>query len=277
MTFLLASSAAVGCATCNGVAAILQKLSADKERKAKSLEVGLMWRLAHDWPYLLGTALDIVAGMLILVAVHSLPLFLVSSIIASSIAITFIIERVLTGRKAQGRLYGAVGLVLIGLITIASAASPETAKPIGSSVRWSIVLAPLFIALIGMFCSRLEGKRGTISIAILSGVAFGGSSISGRALSFSSPVWHTLTNPLLYSFVIYGTLGLLLFSIGLQRSTATKQNTLMTASQTLVPAIVGIAFFGDSVRHGLWWLAFIGVTTTLIGVITIGLSSDSFM
>ena len=37
--------AAVACAICNGSAAVLQKLSADKVKNVKSLDAGLLWRL----------------------------------------------------------------------------------------------------------------------------------------------------------------------------------------------------------------------------------------
>jgi drug/metabolite transporter (DMT)-like permease len=269
MTFIFAASAAAGCAICNGVAAVLQKMGADKEKAAATLEFSLLWRLAHDTKYAIGTILDVLAGIFVLVAVHSLPLFLVQSIVASGIVVTFVIEHYITHKRPPYRLYFAIGMVLLGLVVLSLTASPDTAKPVSSAVRWIIILAPLPLAFLGALCSRISGKIGTASLAIVSGAAFGGTSVAGRILPFTPPFLRTLENPLLYAFIAYGTLGLLLFSIGLQRASATALNTMMTASQTVVPAFVGVLCFGDAVRHGLWLLGISGVAITLIGTLII--------
>lgn len=271
MTFILATGAAAGCAICNGVAAVLQKISADRERAAATLELSLLWRLIHETPYAIGTALDVMAGIFVLIAVHSLPLFLVQSIVASGIVVTFIIEHYITHQRAPYRLYIAIGMVLAGLIVLSATAAPQTARPVSDTIRWSIVFAPFPLALIGALCSRVSGKIGTASLAVVSGIAFGGTSVAGRILLFTPPLWHIVENPLLYAFIAYGGLGLLLFSIGLQRASATALNTMMTASQTIVPALVGILCFGDAVRHGMWFLGIAGVTITLIGTIIVSI------
>ena len=69
MAFRLAVLAAAGVALANGIAAVLEKIGADKTAEAQSLKVGLLLKLLSDWPYLLGLALDGVAWILTLVAV----------------------------------------------------------------------------------------------------------------------------------------------------------------------------------------------------------------
>src|ERR1039458_1431227 len=58
MPFRLALIAAFGCSLCIGVAAVLEKVSADREARVSSLQIGLLLRLLDDWPYVLGLALD---------------------------------------------------------------------------------------------------------------------------------------------------------------------------------------------------------------------------
>jgi Zn-dependent alcohol dehydrogenase len=48
MPFGLALLAAFGCSVSTGVAAVLQKVSADQEERVSSLHIGLLWRLLDD-------------------------------------------------------------------------------------------------------------------------------------------------------------------------------------------------------------------------------------
>src|SRR6266571_1594145 len=110
MTLWIPLSAAVGCAVCNGVAAVLQKQGADKETRAVSLHVGLLFRLLKKWPYVFGVILDGLAWALTLVAVHSLPLFVVQPVIALSVVVTAIVERTVFGRRLGWKHIVYIGL-----------------------------------------------------------------------------------------------------------------------------------------------------------------------
>lgn len=269
MMFWLSLAAAFGCALCNGVAAILQKEGADTQARASSINPNLLWKLAHDWRYSLGIVLDLTAGGLILVAVHSLPLFLAQSVIACSIVITFIIEHFILRRYNIRRAYPALGLVLAGLILLALAAAPEEIRHVSTRVHWGILLAIIPIGLLGALCSRITHRISAALLAILSGIAFGGTAVAGRVLIFPDPFWHILTDPAVYAFGLYGVLGVLLFTIGLQRTSATTLTTVMVSVETIVPAFVGIVLLGDTVRQGLWPAAIGGITLTLTGAILI--------
>jgi multidrug transporter EmrE-like cation transporter len=100
-------------------------------------------------------------------------------------------------------------------------------------------------------------------------LAFGDTSVIGRIFSFSNPLWHNVYNPFIYSLLACGALGILFFSTALQRAQATVMNATMTASQIVIPAIVGISFLGDDARHGLWYLVILGCTLSLGGVLAL--------
>jgi len=57
---------------------------------------------------------------------------------------------------------------------------------------------------------------------------------------------------LVWSMLAYGLVGLLLFTIALQRSHASVVGASTTRAQSIVPIVVGIAFLGDSPRNGAW-------------------------
>ena len=125
MLFWIAITAAIGCAFCNGIAAVLQKISADKEAQATTLQASLFFKLLQDWPYLIGIALDGMAWVLTLIAVHSLPLFVVQPIVAFGVVVTALVERFAFKRKLSVQSIAAIGVTVLGLLLLATAAAPE--------------------------------------------------------------------------------------------------------------------------------------------------------
>jgi drug/metabolite transporter (DMT)-like permease len=271
--YLFPLLAAFGCSMCNGTAAVLQKISADKEKNVQSLDTGFLLRLAQDKPYIVGVLLDILGWLFTLYAVQNLPLFLVEAVIASNIIVTAFLERFIGHRVIASRSYIAIFFIVVGLVMLAIASAPEKASPISATVKWVILLNPLLIGLGAYVLVRSKRYGASIGLAVLGGLAFGGTSVIGRIFKLSHPVWHTLYSPLVFGLIASGTLGILLFSIALQRAHATVINATMTASQTLIPAIVGIAFLGDEARNGLWYLVILGTALSLGGVVALALGS----
>ena len=258
--------AALACALCNGTAAVLQKISADKEKKVNSLDARLLARLFRDKPYIIGVVLDLLGWSFTLYAVQYLPLFLVEAIIAANIVITALIERLFRHQIIRSKSYQAIVIIVVGLVLLAIASSPEKSEPISNILRWLIVLTPIPIALAGYILARSKNYRASIGLAVVGGLAFGGTSVVGRIFRLSNPVWHTIYSPLVFALIASGVLGILLFSIALQRAQATVINATMTASQTVIPAIIGAVFLGDHARAGLGYVVVLGICLALGGI-----------
>jgi drug/metabolite transporter (DMT)-like permease len=274
MLLFFALLAAVGCAGFNGVAAVLEKIGAGKEETATSSHPGLLWRLRGNAPYLAGVGLDLLAWVLTLFAVHNLPLFLVQPIIACSVLVTLLIEHYFFGRRFSNKFVYSAGAILVGLVLLASVSTPERAVSIAHGLRLWIILLPLAIAAIGSVVAAVQDKYATFILAGLSGVAFGGVSIAGRAIVFSHPYAHILTNYLVWAIVGYGLCGILFFTIALQRASASAVNATMIACETLFPIIMGLVFLGDHPTHKLWLVVIIGIVCTFSGTIFIAMHSD---
>ncbi|HUD05689.1 MAG TPA: hypothetical protein VMR18_02085 [Candidatus Saccharimonadales bacterium] len=268
-------SAAFACAACNGIAAVLQKISADKEKNVSSLDMRLLWRLFQKKPYILGVVLDLLGWLFTIFAVQHLPIFLVQAIIASNIVITILVERLFRHKVIKTKSYVAIATILAGLILLGMASSPEKIAPVVSALKWLIVLTPIPVGVAGYVLVRYKSYISTIGLAILGGLAFGGTSIVGRVFRFSQPTWHTIYSPLFFALIASGILGMLLFSIALQRAQAAIINASTTASQTLVPALIGIAFLGDRARNGMWYLVFLGTFLALGGVVFLALGNKN--
>ena len=129
MPFGLALIAAFGCSLCIGVAAVLEKVSADREARVSSLQIGLLLRLLDDWPYVLGLALDGASFLLTIVAVQNLPLFVAEPVIALNVMITALIERLLFERRLRGVAWVAIVGILAGLSLLALSGGPNGPVP----------------------------------------------------------------------------------------------------------------------------------------------------
>ena len=272
MPFGLALLAAFGCSVSTGVAAVLQKVSADREARVSSLQIGLLLRLLDDWPYLLGLALDGASFLLTVVAAQNLPLFVAEPVIAINVVITALLERLLFRRRLRGVAWVAIAGILVGLTLLALSGGPERARTAAAAMRWAVILLPLAVAAAGAVVAARNRHSATVALGVLAGVAFGGTAIAGRMLVVPHPFWQLVLSPLLWSMLAYGLVGLLLFTIALQRSHASIVGASTTAAQSIVPIVVGIAFLGDSPRNGAWAVAVAGMVLTLAGTLAIAVT-----
>lgn len=271
MTTAIAVGAAALTALCNGVTAILQKVGADEHERVTSINPRFFVRLTHSTPYLIGVALDFIGWTLTLIAVHSLPLYLVESIIASCVVVTAIIERFVMHRHLNNKSYIAIVIVMLGLVLLALVASPDNSVDVSSRVRLLVTIGPLPLACVAAFLVKSRSKIAVGCIAALSGVSFCGTAIVGRIFIYEAPYWKLLLNPLTWSVVGYGLLGMLLFSIALQRSLAAKINAIMISAQTMTATIFGIIILGDHVRDGYAWAGVIGIIFVITGCAAVAL------
>ncbi len=269
MMYWIALLAALGVAVSNGIAAVLQKISADKQERISSKNIVLVLRMLGDWPYLVGLLLDGLAWLLTLVAVHSLPLFVVQPIIALSVVVTALVERFFFRRKLGTRVIVAIIFIVGGLLILSMQATVQHAHPISNTLRLAIMAAPLPIGAIGLAAMKSTNRWATLTLAGLAGAAFGGTSIVGRMLNFSDSFWQVFASPLFVSLLAYGVVGIVLFTVALQRNRASVVNSVMIALETLVPVSIGIMLLGDAPKNGSWGFVVAGATIAFAGTLLV--------
>lgn len=270
MLFVLSVLAALGTAICNGVSAILQKAGADSHPRAKSLHPGLMFRLLGNVPYVAGALIDLVAWALTLVAVHNLPLFLVQPITGLSVIVTVLIEWLYFKKPFHMPTLLAMLVILGGLSIIASQATVQTAHAVnGFSYIFIIVILPLILLALGLWSVRVQKPWATFLLSTLAGIGFGGTAITGRMLSIDKPYWHILITLPFLSLVAYGVIGVMLFTVALQRHHASTVNAAMITFETLVPLTVGLLVLGDKPRGGSIIVILFGAVIALAGTISV--------
>jgi drug/metabolite transporter (DMT)-like permease len=216
--------------------------------------------------------LDGLAWALMLVAVQALPLFVVQPIVALSIIITILVERFAFKRLLSTKVIGAMCLIVVGLILLTFTATTESATPVSHPIQLVIILSPLLLAAVGGVYIRKESQSSTFLLAAISGLAFGGTAITGRMMTFSPPYWQVIFSPLFIALLVYGLVGIMFFTAALQRHQASVVNAIMMAFETIIPMVVGLLFLGDTPSHNSWFLMVLGAGLALAGtfLVTVG-------
>src|SRR5450759_1268520 len=135
---LLGMTCALFAALGYGSASVLQSVAARKAESTPGLDPRLLGRLAGSAPYVSGLGLDLAAFVASLVALRTLPLFLVQSAVASSVGVTAIIAATI-GVRLRGREIASLVILGTGLLLLASSAQPEQGTPLTLGVRWGLL------------------------------------------------------------------------------------------------------------------------------------------
>lgn len=267
---VLGLACALFAAVAYGSAGVLQGVAAQRAEQGSGLDPRLMVRLARSVPYLSGLGLDLAAFAASLVALRTLPLFLVQSAVASGVGVTAIIAAAI-GVRLRGREITSLIVLAAGLLMLAMSAQPEQGAPIALAYRWALLAAVVLLGAAGVIAARHSGRSSAPALAFLAGLAFTVVAVSARSLSLPSPLWHTLADPGLWAILAHGALGMLLFATSLQRGSVTTVVAMTFAVETVVPAVIGLAFLGDRTRVGYAPIAAVGFILTIAG--TLALSS----
>jgi drug/metabolite transporter (DMT)-like permease len=267
---------AFGAALCYGTASVLQALAARDADAVEGLDARLLLRLARSWRYVLGVLLDGLGFLLSLVAVRSLPLFLVQSIVASSLAITAILAAVVAGMKLSRWDKAAVTVVFAGLVLVGLSAAEDRSVDVSPDEEWGLLVAVLLLALAAVPMARLRGAAGAAALGAVAGLASGAAVIAARMLHGSFALdelkvtEEALTrNPASYALVLAGVVLMVAYPVALQRGTVTQATAPLVVGETVAPALVGILLLGDEPRPGWGWVAAAGFSLAVAGALSL--------
>jgi len=265
---------AFAAALCYGAASVLQAAAAARTRSGAALDPRLLGRLLTQGPYLAGVALDAAGFVASVLALRSLPLFLVESAVASSIGVT----AVLAARFLHVHLLRAdqvaLAVVAVGLALLAVSAQPAAGRALSASGGYVLAGGVLVVVALALASARLPRGRAGALLAAGAGLAFGGVGVAARSLQLPHPLWHLVADPVAWSLVAYGVLGMLLFSGSLQRGSVTTATAITFTVETVVPAAIGLAVLGDRARAGFAPLAVTGFVLALAGCLALARRAD---
>ncbi len=265
---ILGLGCALFAAVAYGSASVLQAVAAQRTEQGSGLDPRLMVRLARSVPYLSGLGLDLAGFVASLVALRTLPLFLVQSAVASSVGVTAVIAAAI-GVRLRGREVASLIVLAAGLVMLALSAQPEQGAPITLTYRWGLLASVVLLGAAGAIAARHGGRSSAPALAFLAGLAFTVVAVSARSLALPSPLWQIVADPGLWAILAHSALGMLLFATALQRGSVTTAVALMFAVETVVPAVIGLAFLGDRTRAGYAPIAAVGFILTIAGTLAL--------
>lgn len=257
-----------------GVGTVLQATGIGRLRALPS-RAGLRTRWVAALPYAAGLALDGVGFVASLLALRTLPLFLVESAVASSVAVTAVLSVWVLHLRLRGAEIVAVGGVSAGLVGLALVAEPGPALKPGPGFTALVLAAVGVVAALLVAGVRLRDRsRGAVALSLASGLGFGGMGVSARLVDVPSRWWHLVSDPLVWALVGHAGLAVTAYALALARGRVTTVAAITFATETIVPAAIGLGALGDRVLPGRWPLAGLAFALTLAGCIALAGRSE---
>jgi drug/metabolite transporter (DMT)-like permease len=260
---------ALGAAVAYGSATILQAIGV---RRMAAAQPGssLLVRARLGRLYAAGLLLDGLGFLASIAALRTLPLFLVQSAVASSVAVTAILAVAVLGVRLSGKEIAALSGVGAGLVALAVSALEGPAQHTGPAAgRWVLLsIVPVLGVAIAGLVTRTPARSSAL-LAVAAGLSFGLVGIAARILVIPDPLWRTVAEPALWALVAHGVLGTVAFAYALERGRTTSAAAITFATETVIPALIGLRFLGDGVRHHFALVALLGFLLTLGGCLVL--------
>ncbi|WP_300682354.1 hypothetical protein [Nocardioides sp.] len=235
--------------------------------------------------YAVGLGLDGVGFLTSLAALHSLPLFVVEAMIASSVAVTALAAVPLLGAHLGRREGLALLGVGAGLIGLAAGADSGTAS--GLSHLGATVLLVLMVPLAGLLGWAVLAMRHTtgsghsaagsglgVLLALVAGLGFAGTGIAARVFAVPDRWLDLLTMPSVWALAGYGAISMVAFGLALTRASVTSVAAITFVIETVGPSAIGVAWLGDGVRPGWWPVIVLSLVAALAGCLGLARFAD---
>lgn len=254
-------------AVCTGTAAVFQAIGARRVAGSSHVDPRLLWRVLHSRYYVAGLCLNGISFTMSLVALRSLPLFVVEAIIASNLAVVAVLATSVLRTRLRVREWFAVGGVIAGLVLLVVSVDPSHPGQMASTGQWSLLGAAIALGIVALMPGRRV--KGAAFLGLLAGLTYGICGVSSRVLGHAASMDMLLTNPVTYALGIGSILGTLLYATALQRGSVTSASAMTIVGQTLGPSVVGLLMLGGHSRPGFTMMAVTGFVLTVVGAIAL--------
>jgi hypothetical protein len=257
-----------------GIASVWQAIGVRRREAVAELSGGPdaadsahgLLRLVTDRWYVAGSALDLIGAISSAVALQHLPLFIVQSCIAASIAVTAVIAVPVLGLHLHHREVIALVVVGAGLVLLGVSSAPAPARALTGAAPWILLAGVGVMAIVAWRALRTTSSA---AMAVTCGLAFSGQGLAERTLALPHPWWHVLGGPTPYALLGYGAVGITAYASAIARGKVTTVTGVTFAVETVVPSIIGLIALDDAARHGFALVAAAGFVATVGGAIAL--------
>lgn len=259
--------AAVAAALFYGVATALQALGSRRVRHADAgsgLDPRLLIRVFRQWPFVVGTVLDLTGFAAQLVALRELPVFAVEAAQAANLAVTAVVAVPLLGVVLGRREWTAITAVCAGLLLLGLSAGHEGPEKTSDAFGYALLGSVAVIGAFGVWAARRTEPWRSRLLGLAAGLGFGVIALAGRVLTDVAirDLWH---NPATWTVLIAGAVTMLMYATALQGGAVTAVAAALVVGETVLPAAVGIFVLGDHSRPGFAPLAVLGFLLAVAG------------
>lgn len=256
-------------AVCYGVASVLQAVAARAARDdGGGLDPRLLLRLLSQWRYILGTCFDVLGFVAQAAALRVLPLFVVQSAQAASIAVTAVLAARWFRIALSPVEWASVGAVCTGLALLGSAAQSEGTGHASPAFHYALLAAALALGVLGMVAGRLADPVRTVALGLVGGLSFGAVGMAVRVLPDLTPL-TLVRDPATYALIVAGILGAWCYAAALQRGSVVTATAMVLIGETVPPAVIGLLLLGDHTRPGWLPVAVGGFVVALAGALAL--------
>lgn len=218
--------------------------------------------------YLLGLLVDGLGWACTVLALRTLPVFVVQAVLGGAIAVIALLSRFRYGTTLRQVDRVAIAGCTAGLVLIAASAGAE--RPVRVSTGATLAMfgagALLVVALLAV---RSSGRAWPLGV--LAGLGFGGTSVAVRAVhgTGAADPLTLLAQPPVYAVLLFWAIGMVAYSRGLALTSVSELTAVLLVTEIVVPGLVGIALLGDAVRPGWWWVLALGLAMAVAGVVVL--------
>ncbi|GGO83366.1 DMT family transporter [Wenjunlia tyrosinilytica] len=251
-----------------GAASVFQAVAARRTESGEGVDPRLLMRVLRQWPFLAGIGLDGLGFCAELVALRTLPLYVVGAALASSLAVTAVVAARVLRVRLSGREWAAVATVCGGLALLALASGPEGGKEGTRGLRLAVLGAAVVILGLGFAAGRLPGRARAAVLGLAAGLGFGVVAVSVRLIP-DAGLPGVLANPALYALLLGGLAGFLFLTSALHRGSVTTATAGLVIGETVGPALVGVIALGDRTRDGMVPVAVAGFGLAVAGALAL--------
>jgi drug/metabolite transporter (DMT)-like permease len=233
-------------ATVFGVAAVVQARAVRGFGSSPDGLWGFISLSVRDLRTMVVVAAYLVGFVLHAAAIWLLPLYLAQALVAMSLPVT-----ALASHRVEDRLHptgwAAVGVVTLGLVLLSLGAGAPGEVQTTTAFVASLWVGVAALALASTASRLMPGPM----LGLLAGLGYAGSAIAVRGVGTPVDTVVVLAALAVPSFSVFA---FWLYSLGMHRAAVASTSAALIVAQTFVPAAVGVALLGDTVRDG-WWPA----------------------
>lgn len=231
---------AAGCYECGYV---LQALEARAAPREVALKAALLARLASRQRWLTGTALTVAGAALQVAALAHAPVTVVQPVLALGLVVLLVFARTALRERVGALELAGVAAVTAGVALVATA-GPGRSNGVDSILALVLLLAPLGAITVAPFALRQGSPLWLAAAGAAAGdaIAAVGLKLAANAAAESRPL---LVIAALAGAGASGGLALTAEMSALRGMPATRVAPPVVAAQVVVPAVAGLAAFGE--------------------------------